>query len=1067
MLRNHFSCVQIVLGLAVLSSASMVSPLTAGEPEYHPGPKGQLAWYDLTLHNIAGEDGDWELMVQRVGDDLPIVAMASRHWRVWERRQELRFKNGRIRGTVQVWWLHSDQHLTPLSLDLRVADGEVTGTYTWHVSKRVWERTKDQQSPGDDVRGRVQGTIRTEASLKKDNAVSPKVSWPCWMGPTQNFSASTAVEPVLVDDLNKARVVWRSTPIGTAEHAHRTGYPRLYNPPAATGASPLLADGRIYQFHMVPSGEEIYRRPVRQLKDGYQYKKLGLTLEEASDPYRIRADDMVTCIDAATGRTLWRTVFPDEGYNNYCHKASINNHTGVAAEGRVFVFGSLGILSCLDAETGKVQWRQKIPGYHGLTKWWRKESLENPAKPPYRSRTWNHGLNVSGSVVIAPTKPGKNCGIVAFDVKSGKQLWEAQNVLGGKATPIAWRHEGTDTVLCANEDGKINCFNARSGEVLWEITDAGNNTYQPALAEDYLITVGGCYKLSLSGAKKQWDLPGRPNGKATAFVHNGIVWIRAGNRKTAPTRLLGVKLKTGQVLVREFCDDANDEAHAFAISDRLICEPDSQHGSIAWDMYRADPKNWRRFNSGWRPPLFPETSYSVPISHAAGDGRVYVRGSDGIYCLDLRVRPLGSTKWQEITFPELPRVDAGSTTPVELKATASSGLPVRYTVQSGPASIKDARVVPTGETGIVEVLAHQDGDRTWIQANPVLRYLVVGDPSPANPTALSGRPVSNTRIRLSWTDRSDKEEGFRVLRRLGSSKWVQVAELPADANSFTDSNLKPATEYTYRLLAFDRVADSKPIQTKTTTYTDTIQVFYEAEDLDPGKHWSVLRDDTVSGEKFIKASLTFKDPSKNEPPRANRLKWTIHLPVSGDYRVSGRNFGMGGGAGNSYYVRLDDGRWEVLSTLYSWQFGARPQSVVFTDVRVGEHTVHVAIRESDTSIDKFYVRSVSDRLPQPKGLGGKAVDVESQQPPKPCSSVRQVRAKSGQVLLKWKHDGKDSSGFIIECRKGEGEYHAQDFVGPETRGWGWRSAVPLEPDMDWRVRAWNAAGSSKPVEASD
>jgi outer membrane protein assembly factor BamB len=31
-LRNHFSCVQIVLGFAVLSSASMVSPLTAGEP---------------------------------------------------------------------------------------------------------------------------------------------------------------------------------------------------------------------------------------------------------------------------------------------------------------------------------------------------------------------------------------------------------------------------------------------------------------------------------------------------------------------------------------------------------------------------------------------------------------------------------------------------------------------------------------------------------------------------------------------------------------------------------------------------------------------------------------------------------------------------------------------------------------------------------------------------------------------------------------------------------------------------------------------------------------------------
>jgi hypothetical protein len=72
---------------------------------------------------------------------------------------------------------------------------------------------------------------------------------------------------------------------------------------------------------------------------------------------------------------------------------------------------------------------------------------------------------------------------------------------------------------------------------------------------------------------------------------------------------------------------------------------------------------------------------------------------------------------------------------------------------------------------------------------------------PAAPTGLAAATVSAGAIDLSWTDQSDNEEGFEIQRKRGSGAFARVVITAADAEAFGDSDLDPATTYSYRVRA--------------------------------------------------------------------------------------------------------------------------------------------------------------------------------------------------------------------------------------------------------------------------
>ena len=83
------------------------------------------------------------------------------------------------------------------------------------------------------------------------------------------------------------------------------------------------------------------------------------------------------------------------------------------------------------------------------------------------------------------------------------------------------------------------------------------------------------------------------------------------------------------------------------------------------------------------------------------------------------------SKSQTISFDTLAAVTLGDTTPIVLNATASSGLPVSYTISDTTiATIVNNRVNVKKE-GTALITATQAGDTAWLPATPVARTLVI------------------------------------------------------------------------------------------------------------------------------------------------------------------------------------------------------------------------------------------------------------------------------------------------------------------------------------------------------
>lgn len=78
--------------------------------------------------------------------------------------------------------------------------------------------------------------------------------------------------------------------------------------------------------------------------------------------------------------------------------------------------------------------------------------------------------------------------------------------------------------------------------------------------------------------------------------------------------------------------------------------------------------------------------------------------------------------------------------------------------------------------------------------------------SPSNviksPGNLKGVAISSSRIDLSWTDSSNNEEGFKLMRKSGVLNFSIIATLGANTIKYSDTALNPDETYSYKIQAF-------------------------------------------------------------------------------------------------------------------------------------------------------------------------------------------------------------------------------------------------------------------------
>lgn len=551
----------------------------------------------------------------------------------------------------------------PITLDLTITGTQIRGTFSG-----TWPKNAKSTIDGADVKGDVIGTRRDQDRLRADNTLAAGAVWPSYVGPNQNFSCG-ATQRALVEDLNQARLVWASEYVGPTESGSKRYGACVGMPGCAGGASPVVANGRVFQFRYQPTGKVYQRHLDDQLagKRGPEYrqrlKEIGWTEADLQRRWAIDADEELICIDAVTGRTLWTTAWRGEGLHLYDHKDSLTNHTGVFHDGKMFVFGALGIVRAVEAATGKTLWATDVPGYSALMRKMKATALERrDLSAP--SRSFCHGLNVAGNTIIAPDGIGM-CGLVGLDANTGKAMWRVPGVLGKEATPLTWIHDGRPYVIAANENGLIACIDSANGKTLWRFENAGNNRMTPLLVGDRLIAHKlrgtdrekvrnvedsgapfsapgenygqvACWRLTPKGFERAWEAPaewGAPWDCPIGSASGNLICFRGRYSYYL------VDVTTGRRLARHHLPTPVrwDEGHMLALPGMFVLHPDSQHGHTK--MFALPARAEDRVRPIWSPPHPHATTYQVAMSHAWADGRLFIRGCDALYCYDLR-RPI-------------------------------------------------------------------------------------------------------------------------------------------------------------------------------------------------------------------------------------------------------------------------------------------------------------------------------------------------------------------------------------------------------------------------------------------
>lgn len=541
------------------------------------------------------------------------------------------------------------------STDGERLSGSYTGTCALASAARGKELTvaqieaklaDDRKAAAIATKGKLAGTRHAGEAYAKAESIAPGVGWPSWLGPTGNLHGQDAGRP-LEANLSKARLVWRCEQgllPGKAQVTRYGGFGFWAKKPSGGGASPVLADGKLYLYYYVPAGEAYLKaEEKKRAPKGYFLK----------DMWRLRADDVVLCIDAATGRTLWKTTFPLAGRTFLTGKSNLINNTAAVAEGTVVAYGSAGRAYALDAETGELRWQ-------GVVEHDYRDAMRDLSRGrPGGGRSHPHAVTIADGVATVGN-------LAAFDLKTGEALWTKRRALGRFASPCVWRHGGKTRLLIFSNDGVLSCVEPRTGKAAWTLAGLGHRKWgneTPFLHGDYLlvsvtkeadIKVGkepahrmACYRLWADGAKRLWDLPNDRYAYPVHSAGNGSI-VRLDDTHAAfangRTELVVVEVATGKVVDREAISREADEkrrvtwnAPTFVHADDVLLGiRDNWHCRTEFLTFGVRGGQVSLFGGPCALPHWPATSYEVPMICPLVDGRLFIRGAVGLYCYDLR-----------------------------------------------------------------------------------------------------------------------------------------------------------------------------------------------------------------------------------------------------------------------------------------------------------------------------------------------------------------------------------------------------------------------------------------------
>lgn len=387
--------------------------------------------------------------------------------------------------------------------------------------------------------------------------------------------------------------------------------------------------------------------------------------------HRFKDEEVVECVDATSGESLWRHASPSGfsdpyGYNNgpRC--------TPILYSNRCYTFGAGGRLACLDLNTGVPVWQRDT-----ATEWTVPEPFFGVGSTPL--------LEDDKLIVMVGGQP--NSAVVAFNSSNGKVLWENggktnwQGVLtlgwrgeapyrwtgtekmASYSSPVAATIQGRRCVLCFVRQG-LMCLNPTNGAIhfsRWFESQMNEsvNAMCPVVQNDMILISAAYYRIGAvllrvlpdgRSFEESWRSPGRsmerdPNGGLippvleihwnTPVLHDGYLYAFSGRNEPDAT-FRCVEFETGKLIwsrAERWASHSSSQPAVYGRGSAILADGRlivlGEGGKLG--LFALNPKEPKEICS-WQVPQLHYPCWAAPV--LAGK-KLYLRSEDRLVCLDL------------------------------------------------------------------------------------------------------------------------------------------------------------------------------------------------------------------------------------------------------------------------------------------------------------------------------------------------------------------------------------------------------------------------------------------------
>lgn len=337
--------------------------------------------------------------------------------------------------------------------------------------------------------------------------------------------------------------------------------------------------------------------------------------------HRVADKETLECLDAGTGKPIWSGGYGTQYQDDFGFDEGPRATPAIAA-GKVYTFGAEGSLHCWDLSTGKVLWDVDTRARFGSAK-----GYFGAACSPL----------VDGNAVILNLGGAHGAGVVAFDVATGKVLWQATDDAASYSSPVAATIGGQRVVFAFTRAG-LAAIDPGSGKIFFQFhwrsrMDASVNAATPLVVGDqvFLSASYGTGATLLQLDPK--DLTKQPtavwsgdeslsNHYATSVYHNGYLYGFHGRQEQGPS-LRCVEWKTGKVC---WSEDGFGAGTVLGAGDKLLILTEKGELLLA-------PASPAGFAPKSKAQVLPVECRAYP---ALANGLFYARSKSQLVCLDLR-----------------------------------------------------------------------------------------------------------------------------------------------------------------------------------------------------------------------------------------------------------------------------------------------------------------------------------------------------------------------------------------------------------------------------------------------